>query len=53
MYPDLQTPHSMPPTPLLSSLTEEFSIEIPDEDADRITTVGEAIDYISKSPEAH
>lgn len=61
-------------------IAEEFSIEIPDEEADRITTIGEggfqvqgletqsspssstsssppssstAIDYISKSPEAH
>ncbi|SCZ98941.1 BZ3500_MvSof-1268-A1-R1_Chr7-1g09323 [Microbotryum saponariae] len=63
---------------VVMAIEEEFSIEIPDEDADRITTVGEgqsastttttpviqedvlivsssqtAIDYISKSPEAH
>ncbi|KDE09022.1 NADH dehydrogenase (ubiquinone) 1 alpha/beta subcomplex 1 [Microbotryum lychnidis-dioicae p1A1 Lamole] len=37
---------------VVMAIEEEFSIEIPDEDADRITTVGEAIDYISKSPEA-
>lgn len=66
------------PCNLATNQTEEFAIEIPDEDADRITTVGEgeshspshliyplhplmtwlvtslaAIDYISKSPEAH
>ncbi|GAA6022121.1 hypothetical protein JCM10207_000769 [Rhodosporidiobolus poonsookiae] len=38
---------------VVMAIEEEFAIEIPDEDADRITTVGEAIDYISKSPEAH
>ena len=32
---------------------EEFNIEIPDEDAETITTVGKAIDYIeSKLTEA-
>ncbi|KAK9897278.1 acyl carrier protein [Cystobasidium minutum MCA 4210] len=35
------------------AVEEEFSIEIPDEEADGITTVGQAIDYISKTPEAH
>jgi acyl carrier protein len=25
---------------------EEFDIEIPDEDAEKITTVGEAVEYI-------
>jgi hypothetical protein len=29
----------------------EFSLEIPDEAADQITTVAEAIEYISKSAE--
>ncbi|GAA6039100.1 hypothetical protein JCM8097_005324 [Rhodosporidiobolus ruineniae] len=38
---------------VVMAIEEEFAIEIPDEDADRITTVGEAIDYITKSPEAH
>ncbi|GAA6054394.1 hypothetical protein JCM3770_002235 [Rhodotorula araucariae] len=37
---------------VVMAIEEEFAIEIPDEDADRITTVGEAIDYITKSPEA-
>jgi hypothetical protein len=74
--------HADPSRGIGSNFTEEFAIEIPDEDADRITTVGEgeshflhtwftgpppmpasadtfvvislaAIDYISKSPEAH
>lgn len=76
---------SLPFVTLLRKLSEEFSIEIPDEEADRITTVGEgtffvpspsfwapdlardrsffdadrdisiptAIEYISKTPEAH
>jgi len=36
---------------LAMALEEEFNIEIPDEDADKITTVGAAIDYIkSKNP---
>ncbi len=31
---------------LIMQLEEEFDIEIPDEDAENITTVGAAIDYI-------
>ena len=31
---------------LVMALEEEFDIEIPDEDAEKITTVGEAIKYI-------
>ncbi|KAG6841401.1 hypothetical protein C0991_011565 [Blastosporella zonata] len=31
----------------------EFAIEIPDEEADAIATVQQAIDYVSRSPEAH
>ena len=31
---------------LVMAFEEEFSIEIPDEDAEKITTVGEAIKYI-------
>ena len=31
---------------------EEFEIEIPDEDAEKITTVGEAVSYIEKKSEA-
>ena len=31
---------------LVMALEEEFGVEIPDEDAEKITTVGEAIKYI-------
>ena len=31
---------------LVMALEEEFNIEIPDEDADKITNVGSAIEYI-------
>ena len=31
---------------LVMALEEEFDIEIPDEDAEKIKTVGEAIEYI-------
>jgi acyl carrier protein len=30
---------------LVMALEEEFKIEIPDEDAEKITTVGDAVDY--------
>lgn len=33
---------------LVMALEEEFGIEIPDEDAEKITTVGEAIKYIQE-----
>ena len=33
---------------LVMALEEEFGIEIPDEDAEKMTTVGEAIKYISQ-----
>jgi len=33
---------------LVMALEEEFSIEIPDEDAEKITTVNEAIKYITE-----
>lgn len=32
---------------LVMALEEEFGMEIPDEDAEKITTVGEAVKYIS------
>ncbi|KAL8290130.1 hypothetical protein RQP46_003069 [Phenoliferia psychrophenolica] len=38
---------------VVMAIEEEFSIEIPDAEADKITTVGQAIEYISKSAEAH
>jgi len=31
---------------LIMALEEEFEIEVPDEDAEKLTTVGQAIDYI-------
>jgi acyl carrier protein len=31
---------------LVMAFEEEFDIEIPDEDAEKITTVGEAVEYI-------
>jgi len=36
---------------LVMALEEEFSIEIPDEDAEKITTVGDAIKYIEEKGE--
>jgi acyl carrier protein len=33
---------------LVMALEEEFSVEIPDEDAEKISTVREAIQYIEK-----
>ncbi|KAH7334578.1 acyl carrier protein-like protein [Rhizoctonia solani] len=35
------------------AIEEEFSIEIPDAEADEIKTVQQAIDYIANTPEAH
>ena len=32
---------------LIMAMEEEFGMEIPDEDAEKITTVGEAVKYIS------
>ncbi|CAO1632238.1 unnamed protein product [Jaminaea pallidilutea] len=37
---------------VVMAIEEEFNIEIPDADADAIQTVGQAIEYISKTPEA-
>jgi len=33
---------------LVMALEEEFNIEIPDEEAEKLDTVGKAIDYINK-----
>ncbi len=33
---------------LVMALEENFDIEIPDEDAEKLTTVGSAVDYIEK-----
>ncbi|MBF0484821.1 MAG: acyl carrier protein [Candidatus Omnitrophica bacterium] len=38
---------------LIMALEEEFNVEIPDEDAEKMTTVGDAMKYIKeKSPKA-
>ena len=37
---------------LIMRFEEEFGIEISDEEAEKITTVGDAIDYISKNSQA-
>ncbi|MEZ5566396.1 MAG: acyl carrier protein [Gammaproteobacteria bacterium] len=37
---------------LVMALEEEFETEIPDEDAEKIKTVQQAIDYISQRPSA-
>lgn len=37
---------------LVMALEEEFGIEIPDEDAEKMTTVGEAIKYIEEKTAA-
>jgi acyl carrier protein len=34
---------------LVMALEEEFGLEIPDEEAEKITTVGEAIEYIERN----
>lgn len=33
---------------LIMALEEEFELEIPDEDAEKLTTVGGAVDYIKE-----
>ncbi len=33
---------------LIMGIEEEFDIEIPDEEAEKLTTVGEAVDYVLK-----
>ncbi|MDZ7264490.1 MAG: acyl carrier protein [candidate division KSB1 bacterium] len=37
---------------LVMAFEDEFKIEIPDEDAEKITTVGAAIDYLKKKVES-
>jgi len=37
---------------LVMALEEEFETEIPDEDAEKITTVQQAIDYVTARPKA-
>ncbi|KAJ1851052.1 mitochondrial acyl carrier protein [Coemansia sp. RSA 1722] len=38
---------------VVMAIEEEFSVEIPDDEADKITTVKEAIEYISHREDAH
>ncbi|KAG6901709.1 hypothetical protein C0995_008870 [Termitomyces sp. Mi166 len=38
---------------VVMAVEEEFAIEIPDEEADAITTVQQAIDYVAKTPAAN
>ena len=38
---------------LVMALEEEFETEIPDEDAEKITTIQQAIDYINAHLEEH
>lgn len=37
---------------LIMSLEEEFGVEIPDEDAEKIATVGDALDYLHQHVQA-
>ncbi len=37
---------------LIMALEEEFEVEIPDEDAEKIVTIQDAIDYVKKVTEA-
>jgi len=37
---------------LVMSLEEEFDIEIPDEDAEKIQTIGDAIDYLKAATDS-
>ncbi len=37
---------------LVMALEEEFDLEIPDEDAEKIATVGEAVKYVERHVEA-
>ena len=39
---------SLDPVELVVAFEEEFGLEIPDEDAEKITTVGDAIAYINR-----
>ncbi|KAE8179384.1 hypothetical protein CF335_g9612, partial [Tilletia laevis] len=50
--PRHRTPRSARFTGGDSPEEEEFNIEIPDEEADAITSVQQAIDYVSHAPEA-
>ncbi len=36
---------------MIMEIEDEFGIEIPDEDAEKLTTVGEAIEYVKRKVE--
>jgi len=42
----ISEPNSLDIVELIMGIEEEFDIEIPDEDAEKLTNVGEAMDYI-------
>ena len=37
---------------LVMAFEEEFNIEVPDEDAEKLTTVGDVLDYVEKRQSA-
>ncbi|MHB8927046.1 MAG: acyl carrier protein [Bacillota bacterium] len=37
---------------LVMALEEEFDLEVPDEDAEKLVTVGDAVDYIKRNAAA-
>jgi acyl carrier protein len=48
---DLGGADSLDTVELVMAFEEEFGIDIPDEDAERMRTVGDAIDYLKKNTE--
>jgi acyl carrier protein len=51
-FVDVLGADSLDTVELVMALEEEFETEIPDEDAEKITTVQEAIDYVKARKEA-
>ena len=47
-FPDDTNPNSLDLVELVMAFEEAYDIEIPDEDAEKIRTVQDAIDYINK-----
>ena len=43
---ELTVDHSLDSVELIMAFEEEFSAEIPDEDAEKLTTVGKVVDYL-------
>ena len=50
--PDTLIGNSLERVELVMALEEAFDIEIPDEDAEKIRTVSDAVDYIGKHAKA-